>query len=99
MQMILSVPSLLPRFSLVMKQLHASGVMTLSIILVSGLFVGMVLALQGYNTLIDFGAEESIGTVVALNLGTRTWPSCHRLAVCRTRRLGDDGGNWLDESN
>jgi len=68
MQMILSVPSLLPRFSLVMKQLHASGVMTLSIILVSGLFVGMVLALQGYNTLIDFGAEESIGTVVALTL-------------------------------
>jgi len=68
MQVIAAVPSLLPRFGLVIKQLHVSGVMTLSIILVSGLFVGMVLALQGYNTLIDFGAEESIGTVVALTL-------------------------------
>jgi len=35
---------------------------------VSGLFVGMVLGLQGYNTLVDFGAEESLGVVVALSL-------------------------------
>ena len=42
--------------------------MTLSIVLVSGLFVGMVLALQAYNTLIDFGQEERIGTLVALTL-------------------------------
>ncbi len=68
LQVITALPALLPRFGLVIKQLHVSGVMTLSIILVSGLFVGMVLALQGYNTLIDFGAEESIGTVVALTL-------------------------------
>lgn len=67
-QLIAALPSLVKRPSLLITQLHASGVMTLSIILVSGLFVGMVLALQGYNTLIDFGAEESIGTVVALTL-------------------------------
>jgi phospholipid/cholesterol/gamma-HCH transport system permease protein len=67
-QIFASLPSLLPRFGLVIKQLYATGVMTLSIILVSGFFVGMVLALQGYMTLIDFGAEESIGTVVALTL-------------------------------
>ena len=36
--------------------------------MVSGLFVGMVLGLQGYNTLVDFGAEESLGVVVALSL-------------------------------
>jgi phospholipid/cholesterol/gamma-HCH transport system permease protein len=44
------------------------GVLTLLIILVSGFFVGMVLGLQGYNTLSDFGAEESLGVMVALSL-------------------------------
>jgi phospholipid/cholesterol/gamma-HCH transport system permease protein len=38
------------------------------LIAISGLFVGMVLALQGYNTLVDFGAEESLGVVVALSI-------------------------------
>ncbi len=61
-------PGLLPRFGLVMKQIYASGVLSLLIIAVSGLFVGMVLALQGYNTLVDFGATESLGVVVALSL-------------------------------
>ncbi|MBL4762297.1 MAG: lipid asymmetry maintenance ABC transporter permease subunit MlaE [Gammaproteobacteria bacterium] len=56
------------RFSLVMQQIYSLGVLSFIIILVSGLFVGMVLALQGYNTLIDFGAEESLGVVVALSL-------------------------------
>jgi phospholipid/cholesterol/gamma-HCH transport system permease protein len=43
-------------------------VLTLPIILVSGLFVGMVMGLQGYNTLVDFGAEDSLGVMVALAL-------------------------------
>ncbi len=67
-RLLLSLPSLLVRFGLVVRQLYASGVLTLSIVLVSGLFVGMVLALQGYNTLVGFGAEESLGVVVALTL-------------------------------
>jgi len=67
-QMLMSLGSLVGRFGLLVQQLHASGVMTLSIILVSGLFVGMVLALQGYNTLVSFGAEESLGVVVSLTL-------------------------------
>ena len=67
-RILLSIPSLVTRFGLVIRQLYASGVLTLSIILVSGLFVGMVLALQGYNTLVGFGAEESLGVVVALTL-------------------------------
>lgn len=53
---------------LVIQQMFSVGVLTLLIILVSGLFVGMVLALQGYNTLIKFGAEESLGLLVALSL-------------------------------
>ena len=42
--------------------------MSLIIIVVSGLFVGMVLALQGYETLQAYGAEESLGVLVALSL-------------------------------
>ncbi len=62
------VPPLFLRFSLVVRQLFSVGVLSLLIILVSGLFVGMVLGLQGYNTLVDFGAAESLGVVVALSL-------------------------------
>lgn len=60
--------TLFPRFGLVIQQVYSVGVLSLLIILVSGLFVGMVLGLQGYNTLVDFGAEESLGVVVALSL-------------------------------
>jgi phospholipid/cholesterol/gamma-HCH transport system permease protein len=62
------IPGLLLRPRLVIAQLYSVGVLTLLIILVSGVFVGMVLGLQGYNTLVDFGAEESLGVVVALSL-------------------------------
>lgn len=58
----------LSRFSLVIEQLYAIGVLTMLIILVSGLFVGMVLGLQGYNQLVNLGAESSLGLVVALFL-------------------------------
>lgn len=62
------VPPLALQFRLVLVQLHAVGVMSLLIIVVSALNVGMVLGLQMYNTLVDFGAEASIGPVVALAL-------------------------------
>ncbi len=65
---IAGLPSLIPRFGLVMQQIYSVGVLSLLIIFVSGLFVGMVLGLQGYYTLVDFGAEESLGVVVALSL-------------------------------
>ncbi len=65
---IAGLPSLLPRGRLLLQQLFAVGVLSLLIILVAGLFVGMVLGLQGYNTLVDFGAEESLGVMVALSL-------------------------------
>lgn len=65
---LMATPSLITRFGLVVQQVFSVGVLSLLIILVSGLFVGMVLGLQGYNTLVDFGAEESLGVVVALSL-------------------------------
>ena len=68
------VPSMLPRFPLVIQQLYSVGVLSLLIVLVSGLFVGMVLGLQGYNTLVDFGAEESLGVMVSISLVTELGP-------------------------
>jgi len=56
------------RFRLVMREVYVSGVLSLVIIIVSGLFVGMVLGLQGFETLQKYGATESIGVVVALSL-------------------------------
>lgn len=58
----------LPRFSLVVEQMYAIGVLTMLIVVVSGLFVGMVLGLQGYYQLVNFSAESSLGLVVALFL-------------------------------
>jgi phospholipid/cholesterol/gamma-HCH transport system permease protein len=49
-------------------ELYKLGVLSLVIICVSGFAVGMVLALQGYNTLVRFGAEQSLGAVVGLSL-------------------------------
>jgi len=63
-----SIGAVMRRFMLVVQQLYAVGVLTLSIIVVAGLFVGMVLGFQGYNTLVQFGAEETLGLVVALSL-------------------------------
>ena len=56
------------RFRLIMRELYYTGVLSLIIISVSGLFVGMVLGLQLYETLQRFGSGTMIGGVVALSL-------------------------------
>lgn len=56
------------RFSLVREQIFFVGNRSLSIIGVSGLFVGFVLALQGYYTLQRYGSSEAVGLLVALSL-------------------------------
>ncbi|MBK1734089.1 ABC transporter permease [Halorhodospira abdelmalekii] len=56
------------RPGLVIEQIYTLGALSLVIIVVSGLFVGMVLGLQGYYTLTDFGAAEQVGVMVALTL-------------------------------
>ena len=58
----------LRRFSLVRDQIHFLGNYSLAIIAVSGLFVGFVLALQGYNVLQLYGSANSLGLVVTLGL-------------------------------
>jgi phospholipid/cholesterol/gamma-HCH transport system permease protein len=61
-------PAAFSRLSLTLREIYFSGVLSLVIILVSGLFVGMVLALQGYDVLQRYGAAESLGVLVALSL-------------------------------
>ena len=56
------------RFHLTIREIYFTGVLSLIIILVSGLFVGMVLALQGYDTLVRFGSSEVLGVLVSLSL-------------------------------
>jgi phospholipid/cholesterol/gamma-HCH transport system permease protein len=68
LQILLGIGSLLRRLGLLVTQIHSIGVRTTTIIIVSGLFVGMVLGLQGYYVLSQFGAEESLGVMVAASL-------------------------------
>lgn len=53
---------------LLVKQVYSVGVQTLVIIVVAGFFVGMVLGLQAYYALVDFGAEDAISVMVVLSL-------------------------------
>ncbi|TLU66690.1 lipid asymmetry maintenance ABC transporter permease subunit MlaE [Thalassotalea litorea] len=61
-------PSPRKGFPLLMTQLYSVGVLSLIIVVVSGTFIGMVLALQGYTILVGYGAEASLGPMVALSL-------------------------------
>ena len=61
-------PAAFHRLQLTAREIYFAGVLSLVIIMVSGLFVGMVLALQGYEVLTRYGANESLGVLVALSL-------------------------------
>jgi len=65
---LIAKPQPLKMFPLLIKQVHVVGVQSLLIIVVSGLFIGMVMALQGYTILVGYGAEGSLGPMVALSL-------------------------------
>jgi len=80
--------TLLPpwRLRLFLDELYKLGVLSLVIICVCGLAVGMVLGLQGYNTLVRFGAAESLGAVVGLSLVRELGPVL--TALLATGRAG-----------
>ena len=61
-------PRALWRFGLVVEQVHNAGALSLVITMLSGLFVGMVLGLQGFDLLQRVGSEESLGSATALSL-------------------------------
>jgi ABC-type transport system involved in resistance to organic solvents, permease component len=81
------LPILFARPRLVAAQVHFLGNYSLAIILVSGLFVGLVLGLQGYYTLRRYGSEEALGSVgrplacagawASRNRPAFRWPSWH----------------------
>ncbi|EPB4283007.1 lipid asymmetry maintenance ABC transporter permease subunit MlaE [Yersinia enterocolitica] len=56
------------QWPLLVKQLYSVGVQSLLIIVVSGLFIGMVLGLQGFLILTTYSAEASLGMMVSLSL-------------------------------
>lgn len=68
LQAIFCFPNLKKGVPLVIQQIYAEGVLSLLIIVVSGLFIGMVVALQGYHTLAKFGASQELGPLVALSV-------------------------------
>lgn len=65
----------------IIKQVNFIGVKTLSVIVLTGSFTGMVLALQTYYALVKFGAETSLGPVVALSLIRELGPVISALMV------------------
>ncbi len=67
-QIMVRTPAILRRPRLIASQIHFLGNHSLAIILVAGLFVGLVLGLQGYYTLRRYGSEQALGLLVALSL-------------------------------
>lgn len=67
-RLVLLVPSGLLRPRLVVEQVYNAGALSLVIIMTSGLFVGMVMGLQGHDLLQRIGSEDSLGTGAALTL-------------------------------
>jgi phospholipid/cholesterol/gamma-HCH transport system permease protein len=67
-QVLWQTPAALLRPRLVVEQVYNSGALSLVIIMTCGLFVGMVLGLQGHDLLQRFGSEEALGTGAALSL-------------------------------
>ena len=65
---LIGVPKPLTGLPLLARQIYSVGVLSLAIVVVSGLFIGMVLGLQGYTILSDFGSEAAIGQMIALTL-------------------------------
>ncbi|MBK9703687.1 MAG: lipid asymmetry maintenance ABC transporter permease subunit MlaE [Betaproteobacteria bacterium] len=65
---VVQTPEAFRRLPLTLREIYFAGVLSLIIILVSGMFIGMVLALQGYDVLNRYGADESLGILVALSL-------------------------------
>lgn len=55
-------------FSLLVRQLYSVGVLSLAIIVVSGIFIGGVLSLQGFSILAKYGSEQAVGQMIALTL-------------------------------
>ena len=68
LRLVIGSPSTLLRVDLIAAQVYNAGALSLVIIMLSGLFVGMVLGLQGFQLLQRFGSEEALGTAATIGL-------------------------------
>ncbi|QLH43201.1 MAG: lipid asymmetry maintenance ABC transporter permease subunit MlaE [Coxiellaceae bacterium] len=68
LETLLQPPKWRQGFKMLVEQLYFVGVLSLVIIVVSALFIGMVLGLQGYNVLERFGATQELGELIALSV-------------------------------
>ena len=84
-------PEIKKHFPLLVRQIYVVGVLSVTIILVSGLFIGMVLGLQGYNVLVEFKAEGRAGSALTAEIGlmkaTEQLSSMEMMAVDPLRRV------------
>ena len=87
------------RFHLIVKELFSTGVMSLIIIVVAGLFVGMVLGLQGYRDAEALWLRIRTGRDGGVGFGARAGAGGCRAAICQPRGLCDDRGDRADESH
>jgi phospholipid/cholesterol/gamma-HCH transport system permease protein len=74
------------RFELIVEQAHFIGNRSVTVVMLTSAFTGLVLALQGYNALARFGAEQMVGALVALSLVRELAPVLGALMV--TARAG-----------
>ncbi|KTD31944.1 lipid asymmetry maintenance ABC transporter permease subunit MlaE [Legionella israelensis] len=72
--MLLRKPKIKKLWPEICRQLHFVGVLSCLIIVVSALFIGMVVGLQGYNTLQKFGADSQLGQLLALSITRELGP-------------------------
>jgi len=68
LQSIFTIPRPLKAAHLLIDQIFQIGVLSLLIIGVAGMFIGIVLGLQGYTILVKFGADSALGPMIALSL-------------------------------
>jgi len=68
LRVVFQIPKWRQAWSLLAEQIYRVGILSLVIILLSAVFIGMVVALQGYNTLEKFGATQELGQLLALSV-------------------------------
>ncbi len=83
---IIGKPEFRKHAPLLVRQLYNVGVLSMLIIIVSGVFIGMVLGLQGYLVLTTYSAETSLGMLVALSLLRELGPVVAALLFAGRRR-------------
>ena len=87
------------QFNLLVRQLLLVGVNSLPVVLVSGIFTGMVLATQGYHQLKDLSAEGSVGRFVSVSVVKELGPMVTAFILAGRIGASNHGRTWYNEGN